>query len=481
MFSFLLEGFRSLGRFDRWALILVLISLIFRVGAALILPVVVTDWDDLNWLAIGLIWSYSGEMGTFRPPAFGWMIGIIGLLTDYRIRVIVLVQAVLMSVWMPLIFLIGRRLMPPKWAFFAMAFCCLWPGFFPYGYLLLSEALAGCCLLLGTLLAMTVLKMSAQKNPWVDGVMICTGFVWGVASLVRDANLYIGLLLAFVFVLILQEPIKKRLLLIVLFLCAMFAPILPHTYHHYRAYNAFILISNNGPYNMMLGWSGQSQHATGELFFNTPEAEQKAKCMQAAITGLKENPFGVLTKIASNFANLTMPDDTLMMLLQWKIFPINPPKGILIALWISMAAMMCAIYCFAALGLLQMLKTFRAKPETIIPVLVAVSLLLIYTLVIAMARHQATFFPLFILLAFYGAFHLAEQKYGWSKSKSCIVGIVLLAFAYNHYLSYEIFLKPLLEEGKIIYRHEEKNQLFDYMKKHYGYLSDHANRKRSSL
>jgi len=158
-----------------------------------------------------------------------------------------IIQLVIHSLEIFLIYLLCREVFSKKIALWAGALACFYPELFSFAYLLFSETF-----FLGFFLGAIFLYFRAinRREAKRFYLILIAGLLNGIACLVRSVNFYFFPLWVVHLFVFFPDKLRKKILAGIFFLLAMFLPISIQTTKNYQVAHCFLLIDTNLKFNL---------------------------------------------------------------------------------------------------------------------------------------------------------------------------------------------------------------------------------------
>jgi 4-amino-4-deoxy-L-arabinose transferase-like glycosyltransferase len=194
--------------------------------------------------------NWIGDEVFFMAPAYPYFLGFVYLIFGSSILSVQILQAVISSFNIVIVYFIGRNLHSNTVGFISSAISALFLNFIFYSGTILSETIQIFFIsLLILALSVNVNKLN-YKNWFLIGLLI------GISAIFR-ANILLFVVFVFIWFLVnylKQSKLRKVLVKAVLFLClGTLLPILPITVRNLAIGNDLVLLTSNGGINLYIG------------------------------------------------------------------------------------------------------------------------------------------------------------------------------------------------------------------------------------
>lgn len=194
--------------------------------------------------------NWVGSEVFFMSPGYPYFLAIIFKLTGNSIDFVRIIQALISTFTIPLVYLTARNLFEKRSALIAAFLASIYSGFIFYSVLILGETIQ---IFLAAWLLYLLSKNVDNNYPkhW-----FYSGLILGLTALFR-ANILIFVITAIIWLVVLMrknDELKKLFKKTILYLMLGTAiPILPITIRNYLAADDIVLLSSNGGINFFLG------------------------------------------------------------------------------------------------------------------------------------------------------------------------------------------------------------------------------------
>ncbi len=191
--------------------------------------------------------NWIGDQVFFRAPFYPYFLGIIYKLFGHNYFIPRLIQHLLGSFSVVLIYFLAKRLFHKKVAYLSAVFASIyWIFFYFEGELLLDSLLVP----LGVLLILLLLR--SADNPRRSGFFLA-GLTAGLFAITRpNILIFIPFALVWIF-LFLQSDLKRKFIFSLFFLGGLFLLIFPVTLRNYLVGKDLVLIASQGGINFYIG------------------------------------------------------------------------------------------------------------------------------------------------------------------------------------------------------------------------------------
>lgn len=299
----------------RWIIAILLLAFSLRLGWILYSPSVPTN-DFMRYatygvrIADGLGFSSVAGPTAFSPPLYPYFLAGIFMLFGQAIMTVKLMQVLLGTLTVLLTYLLARQLFATFTAYVAALMTASAPSLISYTALFATENLT-LPLLMGSILCLVIDRRSS---------VLASGSLLGLTALTRAAFLLLPL--AWLFYLLVTRQSLRPLTWLTL---GMSVTLLPWTIRNYVVFDAFIPISTNGGYNLLISFNAESNgiwqerqvgNALGSHFVwettrlenGMSEVELDRRARQIAFDFMRAEPLAAL-RLAPRKFWLTVRDD----------------------------------------------------------------------------------------------------------------------------------------------------------------------------
>jgi tetratricopeptide (TPR) repeat protein len=241
---------------NRWPVIIFLAAFILRLiyilqyksNPSFYNPIVDEQWH-LGWAKEIIGGNFWGNEIYFRGPLYPYFLALLLKMTGSSILWSRILQIIIPSFSAAMIYLLGEKLISRKAGIIAGLALAAYGTMIFYDTMFLLEVL----FILLNLIAFYLLmknKGASRKHSW-----LLAGFILGLAAITRPNILLLVpfLLIWIYFSLPTIKEIKRRLLIILIYLAGIFAPILCVTARNYIIGGETVLISSQGGVNLYIG------------------------------------------------------------------------------------------------------------------------------------------------------------------------------------------------------------------------------------
>ena len=407
IFSLIDRGKTRLFNWPITRFFLFIISLQIILGIVYLASVTYVPAADFEWyhrqaanLAQGQ--SVSTEWG--QPTAF-WPIGYPLILSVfYRLLGSELLIAQILNIILScgitlLTFMLGREIFTEKIAKRAALLMAFLPSLTFYVIMPMADIPFSISVLI-------LLYLSIKRSTYINVILM--GIVFGIATLMKPVILFFPLFLYGIRV-IREKQWRTAILQLILVLIIGEAIMLPWQIRNYRTFGSFVLVSNNGGYNM---WMGNNQNASGGVLpFNAyipretlhwmatlNEAERDQYSMQQAIEFITSRPIQASTLALKKIVHLYFKDSKCITYGLHDLYE-QIPAAILMAMIILTEGYYYSLGLAFLISLYLLLKKEKFSPRTCLIVGTVLYFTLIYLPFIAEGRFHMPLLPLFAIVA----------------------------------------------------------------------------------
>ncbi|MDD3731868.1 MAG: glycosyltransferase family 39 protein [candidate division Zixibacteria bacterium] len=224
----------------------------------------------------------EGNLYAYRPPLYSYFIALVFYFTDNNINITRLIQSILSSFSCVGIYFIGKKLSSKNTGLIAGMFCAIYPQLINYSVQLCTEQLFLFFIIFGLL---CFIISYYKKNLLVE---ITAGFLFGLASLTREAGLFFifGILIWLIFK---HKKITTSLKKWWLIALISIITISPWAVRNYLIFNKFVPIATNGGINFYMG---NNPEATGSFNWILPPGVEWNKESKNGFYEIQANSLG---------------------------------------------------------------------------------------------------------------------------------------------------------------------------------------------
>lgn len=274
-------------------------ALVIRI--AWVLCINVTPTSDYQWyyeralsIASGHGYAIENQLTAYWPAGYPYFLGIAFFLTGCSAVIVLILNAVMDTACIYLLYRIAKELgMPERPALLVALFFCIYLNHIAYCALFCSEIPFLFFFLSGYYL---LSHLPTRNNFFIQAL---SGICFAIAVLIKPIVIFLPLLYLFLFM-------KKgtRLRVAVIHYLIIIIGILPVTVRNYQLYHEFIPLSLNSSVNLFIG---SNPYANGTYRYDdavmsligrpTEELTESKRAMSYAIGYVKEHPLHVLSLI----------------------------------------------------------------------------------------------------------------------------------------------------------------------------------------
>jgi 4-amino-4-deoxy-L-arabinose transferase-like glycosyltransferase len=189
--------------------------------------------------------------GAYQPPMYAGFIAFVLAITGRSVLAVKLVQVLLSTATVGIVYAIGRSWFDHRRALVAAWICALYPNLIAFSHYLWSETLF-IFLLLGVVWLLTRRTLPG----W--GACVAAGLLLGIAALTRAVILYFTPVLLVWMVVVHRRAWATAAVRAISVAAVMAAVIAPWTWRNYRVHGGFVLIDTSGAFNV---WRGNTPFA----------------------------------------------------------------------------------------------------------------------------------------------------------------------------------------------------------------------------
>jgi len=234
---------------------------------------------------LGVIW---------RPPLYPLFLGVLFRISSHAELLSLIVQGVLSTISVLLVYLIAKRMGLGRLSFAAaFLYAVNWVAIFFTAQFLIVTLFIFLCLLTVWIL------MLSRGTHW--GWLALAGFLAGLAVLARPTVLPCAMVWALWLIFRGgRKEVKAGLLRAALFLGIMMLPIAPITAHNYQSSRSFIPITAIGGYNLFIGnnaasdgktvWASQEALKKVDVDAHLPPLENQRRYIDATFRSIRAHP-----------------------------------------------------------------------------------------------------------------------------------------------------------------------------------------------
>lgn len=338
-----------------------------------------------NFLAGRGLIAGEGIKG-FRPPLYPLLLSVFYSLR-FNLAAIRIVQCVISSVTVCLVYLTGKRVFSPKTGLWSGLIASIYPFFIFYNGFLLTETL------FIFLTAVTVYSFVVMSDKSLSSVK--SGVLLGLAGLCRPV-MQMYLPVAFLHIITEKERLQARLKKILLITVFFIATISPWIIRNYAVFNTFVPGTTMGGW---VFWEGNNPYSVGgpcryfpENIGQINEIERDKVLFQKTLEVIRENPSRFMWLLQNKFKRF------------WNVVPnaseFTKPLYRLISV-MSFGIMLP----FFVLGFFL---SFKNKKVQFIHSLI-IFFTVFHMIFLASIRYRVPLEPFYIILAAYGFFWIKER------------------------------------------------------------------------
>lgn len=389
----------------RKIIIVLAVSLAARLAYHWIFPERPITLDDaLSWDRVAMnvaegngFLDFQGNPDPVRPPVYPIFLAAIYKIFGHSFGAAKVFQIFLGALTCGLVFVIGKRALGERPAFWAALGCAVYPPLIVYSTIIGSETLYT------FLLALIILAFARALEDPSPSRYLQAGLILGLANLCRSTLSLYPFFLAAAYFLFKRS---RRELGLVLFSCAVsFAVILPWTIRNYRAFDNFLLVNVSAG---QLFWLGTIEETGGKYVeradyegyrqfdhLKNPVEVERAH-FKAGLRNIAQNPFGFVRLTVLKFFRLWFEPIGHTLTSRRSAF-----LG-----WVLLVAHTCLI-------LLAVLGLIRSAPHALF--LLPLYALFIYfaimhNVIAPMPRFRLAIEPFIVLFAVFGLMSVASKK-----------------------------------------------------------------------
>jgi 4-amino-4-deoxy-L-arabinose transferase-like glycosyltransferase len=257
---------------------------------------------------------FSGDPTAHWPPGYPLVLAGVYRITGDSLLAGYLLNAVLGSVSVVLVYLVGLKAFGRPAALLGALLLALWPNNVYASSLILTEPLFTALLLL--IIVVTAYLLLGQRTPTLRSAAVA-GLLLGAASLVRGEALALLLVIGPI-LLVRWRSWRRTFGVLAVILAGMAVVVGPWTIRNALRMDSFLLISTSG--NEAL-WVGHHEGADGEIadfgpietpHWGLPNAEKEVKvgdeALRQALEFIKENPLEELRLVPKKLSALYRVD-----------------------------------------------------------------------------------------------------------------------------------------------------------------------------
>jgi len=261
---------------------IVLAAFTLRLGALLATSGIAPLYDEKNYLlraekllnGDGFVGSYQSWVrhgdspfladlpqytGSYQPPVYPVFIAGVYALTNHSVFAVKLVQVLLGTVTVALVYWLALRWFCRRTALIAAGYCAIYPNLIAFTHYLWTETLFVFLVTFAFALLTTTDTLPSKRR------CIGSGILLGLAALTKATILYFTPVLFVWLVLVYRgqrKPACKRVALATL---VMFVTLSPWVVRNYFVHGTIVLTDTNGAYNVWRGNAGK------HIYFNRPQ------------------------------------------------------------------------------------------------------------------------------------------------------------------------------------------------------------------
>ncbi len=356
----------------------------------------------------GFAWE-PGLLTSIRPPLYPGLLALVwsvfGADSLQPVRVLQILLALGLSA---IVYALGKRTFNPAVGRLAAAICWLYPSLIFSNFLILTETL-----FTFLLMAFVLLVVRLVQEPRPAGAILC-GIALGLAALTRSVLWPVPLLLCPLLLVLLREPLVRRLTLSAAVLVGYVVVIAPWAIRNTRLQEVTTIVDTMGGINLRMGnyeytpddrmWDavslkGEQSWVKGfatERPDQAPTEGRKDKWAQAkAIEYMKAHPAQTFRRSLIKFADFWGLEREFIAGVQQGIY--HPPR------WMAYPAAALIVLAYALLAMAGAAGFWLAAPrDWRLHVLMLFPVLLIlgaHTLVFGHSRYHLPLMPIFGLYA----------------------------------------------------------------------------------
>ena len=408
LFLFLVDGGRI--RLFDWPLrsfLLFILSLQIVLGIIYIASISYVPAADFEWYhrqATNLAQGRSVSTIWGQPTAF-WPIGYPMVLSVfYRIFGSKLIVAQILNIIFScgiilFAFLLGREVFTEKIARCAALLLAFLPSQIFYVIMPMADTPF-------SLSVLVLLYLTLKKMTYINAIL--TGVVFGIAALMKPVILFFPLFL-FCIRIVRRKKWRPALVHLVLILAIGEAIMLPWQIRNYKTFGSFVLVSNNGGYNM---WMGNNENASGGVLpfsayiprdtllwmKSLDEAERDQYSMQQAIKFMKSHPVQATSLAVKKIIHLYFKDSKCVTYGLHDSYE-QVPSAILMSMIALTEGYYYSLGIAFLISLYFLLKREKVSTRTFLIVGTILYFTLIYLPFIAEGRFHMPLLPLFAIVA----------------------------------------------------------------------------------
>lgn len=402
-------------------LLLVVVAFTIRLFWALITPSLPHgDFNDfdiiINNIVNGRGFSFGGHLTAFRAPGYLFFMAAIRNIFGDWFRVAYIANAFLGAWMVYLAYQFSRLVFSKKIALAAAALTAFTPSLIVYTGTLAVENLSNPLFLLCSLWFFYGLKRGGWHYFSLAGLML--------GALVLTRPNYLLLPVAwFVYLVIIERNLWRNVVRVAMVMGIAIITFSPWTIRNYKVFNAFVPLSSNGGFNLLISFDEQSTGEYTEAVLpnaygnewdwttyrvkndSRDELQLQADATASAITFIRENPIDALKLVPFKLYYL-FRDDTSGVKINFITVAYETPDW----LWKSLRLIAQAYYMITV-GTALLAVHFRSKLSAehwilLIPILYFVAL---HSIFFGTDRFHLQLLPLFYAYSAFAAVHVVAQ------------------------------------------------------------------------
>ncbi|MDP6683015.1 MAG: glycosyltransferase family 39 protein [Desulfobacterales bacterium] len=224
--------------------------------------IMVGDARHYHGLAVELIKKreYNSPTSQFRTPGYPIFISLIYTITGVKPWIVLLIQIVINTITLVLLYILGTQVTDRKTALIAAGLYALDPLAIYYSHAILTETLFSLLFLISIL---TLTHGITDKNL---KFILTSGFLLGITTLVKPVTLYFPIIIVILFLL---WPMLKRSFRIkgtICYILIFFLSLSPWMFRNYHKYGHFSLTSFQGRNLLHDNATATRKAKTGETY-----------------------------------------------------------------------------------------------------------------------------------------------------------------------------------------------------------------------
>ncbi|MBN1353749.1 MAG: glycosyltransferase family 39 protein [Candidatus Omnitrophica bacterium] len=395
-----------------------------------------TDEVEYNRMAISILnegryVSADGSVTSYRPPLYPVFIAAIYKIFDQNRLAVRVIQAVIASLTVCLIYLTACRIFNRQTALIAGIFSVFYATFVICAKLLYSETLFSFLLVL-----IIYLTIAAKRRGLV--LFSALGFLCGFLTLVKATGLFVPFIIIFLSAIEVKRrrlSLKRFIKVSAVLLISFASFVLPWTARNYKAYGKFVLISTNGGINM---YQGLCKPEKGMIFTFPPGSPMSVKYDTITDEVERNNFFARETlKIYRTKPFYALKMFVIRFLFFWNIIDWEIIGGDIINFQYVF------ILPFAFLGTFLALKSNKEIESILLVILYFASFTLFFP---GFSRYRMPIDGYIIILGSYGIYRLMSNvKYRLYSALSISAYFLFTYFLYKFSSETKYFVKTLMQ------------------------------------